>query len=431
MRLIPIILLPLCCLPFTQAEEITLGAGGKITGTIESVSEDQQITIKSALSPQPITILGKSFSGVTFDRQDSAEKNSAPNLLQLKNGDSLPITIKKLEDQTLSFSTQWAEQLSIERSQIDALYFGTAQNLSLYSGPKDKEWQLNNSWKFEDGLVSSGYGAATRKFEKLPERYIIRFHISWVGMAGFKFIFANSSDKTTEVTDCYYLQFNNAGLELKRQASGGKKHTSLAVFNDFTPEQLDDNEMLVEIRVDRSNRQLQLSVNGKELRKNIVDPLETGATPSGEFMSFLCTSGNNDKHTIDEITVSSWDSNSSDAHLEKRTDAKNDILFDLESNRSSGVLKSITAGDKEPQILFENPHDPSPHPLSASQVAIIYFSGEASSEKKAPYRIELLNDCLLQVDSFRISAGKLTVKHPLLGELEIPTSLVTKIAPQS
>jgi hypothetical protein len=172
-------------------------------------------------------------------------------------------------------------------------------------------------------------------------------------------------------------------------------------------------------------------VNGKELRKNIVDPIETGATPSGEFMSFACTSANNDRHTIDQIAVSSWDSNSSDAHLEKRTDTKNDILFDLESNRSSGALKSITAGDKEPQILFENPHDPSPHPLPASQVAIIYFSGAASEAKKPPYRVELLNDCLLQVDSFRISAGKLTVTHPLLGELEIPTTLVTKIAPQS
>ncbi len=431
MRLAPIISLPLCFLPLLQAEEISLGEGGKITGTIESVSADQQITIKSPLSPQPITILGKSFSAVTFDRQDSAEKNSAPNLLQLKNGDSLPVTIKKLEDQTLSFSTQWADQLSIDRSQIDALFFGTSQNLALYSGPKDKEWQLNNSWKFENGLVSSGYGAATRKFEKLPDRYIIRFHISWVGTAGFKFSFANNTDKTTEASDCYYLQFNNAGLELKRQATGGKKHTSLAAFNEFTPEQLEENEMLVEIRVDKPNRQLQLSVNGKELRKNIVDPIETGATPSGEFMSFACTSGNNDRHTIDQIAVSSWDSNSSDAHLEKRTDTKNDILFDLESNRSSGALKSITAGDKEPQILFENPHDPSPNPLPASQVAIIYFSGAASEAKKPPYRVELLNDCLLQVDSFRISAGKLTVTHPLLGELEIPTTLVTKIAPQS
>jgi hypothetical protein len=410
------------------AEEVSLGSAGKITGTIVSVGEENQITLKSPLSPDPLVFEGEQFESIVFDK-NADFKSTAANMLYLDNADVLPVSLGNLDDQTLSFETSWAGNLQVKRAHVDSLHFGTSDNRVIYQGPNDKEWDLGKTWKYDNALVSMGYGAATRKFEKLPDRYIIGFNAQWTGNVGIKMVFASSSVNMNESTDCYFLQFNNGGLELKRQSTHGAKFTTLAAFNDFTPEQLDSSEIDVEIRIDSTNRQMQLAVNGKQLRSNIIDPEETGPVPTGTVISFICTSGQEDKHTIKNIRLTTWGSSTTEARSEKRTDTKQDVLFDLESNRSSGVLKSITPG-KEPQILFENPHDPSPRPIPASKVGIIYFSGDKEQAAKSPYIIKLQDVGLLHVDSFRIADGIVSATHPLLGELRIACPLVAEIIHQ-
>ena len=428
MRYVVIIATLATCASHAEAEQISLGPAGKITGAITSVNEGNQITLKSPLSPDALVFQGDQFESIVFEKKPEV-KSTATNILYLDNADVLPVNLGQLDEQYLSFETSWAGDLQVTRAHVDSLHFGTSANQTIYQGPHDKEWDLGKTWKYDNGLVSMGYGAATRKFEKLPDRYIIGFNAEWTGNVGIKMVFASASDNMNESTDCYFLQFNNGGLELKRQSTTGPKFTTLAAFNEFTPEQLDDNKIEVEICIDTTNRQLQLALNGKQLLKNIIDPEETGPVPTGSVLSFICTSGQEDKHTIRDIKLTTWGSSTSEARSEKRTDSKQDVLFDIEANRSSGHLKSITPG-KEPQILFENPHDPSPRPIPASKVAVIYFSGVKEQPAKSPYIIKLQGVGLLHVDSFHIAEGVVSAKHPLLGELRIACQLVSEIVRQ-
>lgn len=408
------------------ADEVSLGAQGKISGTVESVSAEKEISLRTPLSPELLQFQGDQLESIVFEKGETPPSGTQ-NILYLKNGDVLPINVEQLDDKALAFDSPWSGKLSINRSALDSLHFGTAENLVIYRGPNENEWQTGRAWKFDEGLVSQAWGSVHRKFEPLPERYILNFTVEWTGNAGIKCLFASTSADGNGSADCYYLQFNSGGLELKRQSTGSKKYTSLAAFNDFTPDDLDDNQMAVEIRVDRSNRLLQLAVNGKQLRNNIIDPVETGPMPSGDIISFVSTAGSEDRHTVTDIRISQWGSASAEARMEKRTDTKRDVLFDIESNRSSGTLKSIKPG-KDLQVLFENPHDPSPKPLPGSKVAVIYFAGEKAKDKSPPYRLKLQGTGLLHVDSFSLADGIVRAKHPELGDLEIKASLIAEIS---
>lgn len=423
----PIVATLLVSASWSFADVITLGGDGKISGKVESISEEGVITLSSPLSPDKLQFSRKETERIQFEEKE-APKATHNNILYLKNGDVMPIDIETLDQKQLTFALPWSAKIMADRSAIDSLHFGTSENAVLYRGPLANEWEVGRAWKFNNnGLESQAWGSTHRKFASFPDRYILNFCVEWTGNAGIKCLFASPSADSNAIVDSYFLQFNNAGLELKRQSSGARKYTSLATFNELTPDDMEDNRMRVEIRVDRVNRLLQLSVNGKQLRNNIIDPVETGPVPKGDIISFISTSGSEDKHTVTDIRVTSWGSASAEARMEKRSDTKTDVLYDIESNRSSGLLKSIKMG-KELQILFENPHDPSPRPLPASKVAVIYFAGEKPKSAAPPYRIQFHGLGTLLVDSFVMHDGSVHAKHPVLGDLEIATSLISEIS---
>lgn len=420
-------LIPTGCLTLAllHGHEVTLGDQGKISGTIQSITAEKEIRIQTPLSPEILTLQGEHLESIAFGKEGAA---SAPtsNILYLKNGDVIPANIESLDAQHLTFQTPWANKLQAARGALDCIHFGTGENQILYRGPNQGDWDLARSWKFDQALISEGWDPVHRKFASFPDRYILSFTVEWAGNIGFKCFFNSTSPEGSGATNAYFIQFNSAGFELKRQSSGSKKYTTLAAFNDFTPEDVEDNEMKIEVRVDRSNRLLQLVLNGKQMRNNIIDPIETGPMPQGNIVSFISTAGKDDPQTITDIQLSTWGSSGSEARLEKRTDTKRDVLFDIESNRSSGTLKSIQPG-KELQVLFENPHDPSPKPLPASKVAIIYFAGEKAKAESGAYKIKLHGPGVLHVKSFTLADEVIVANHPNLGDIRIGLSMIDTI----
>lgn len=409
-----------------HADEVSLGNQGKISGAVKSISAQREIRLQSPLSPDLLTIDGENLQSIQFEKKDD-NSSTTGNILYLKNGDVIPADIESLDAEQLTFQTSWAKKLQVSRAAIDCIHFGTGVNQVLYSGPKKDDWDLGRAWKFDNNtLISEGWNPTHRKFESFPDRYILSFTLEWINNIGFKCFFNSTNADGNGTTNCYFIQFNSAGFELKRQSSGSKKYTTLAVFNDFAPDDMEDNVMKIEVRVDRSNRLLQLLINGKQMRNNIIDPLETGPMPTGTIVSFISTSGKEDQQTLSDIHLSTWGASGTEARLEKRTESKRDILYDVESNRSSGTLKSIQPG-KELQVLFENPHDPTPKPLPASKVAVIYFAGDKAKAGPSAYQIKLQRHGTLHVNSFTLADDMILANHSYLGEIRIAVPMIESI----
>jgi hypothetical protein len=408
------------------ADEVLLGPLGKMTGTLESLDSSSHLTLVTPLSPTPLAISSSTLESATFSLTETTSP-APPQLLILGNGDQLPIEVIDLTGDMLRYRPTWPTTLKSPRSAILSLHFDAAHAQVLYSGPENNDWELSKAWKIDrQQLVSQAWGPAHRQFANLPDRYVIDFTVSWTGNAGIKFLFAADNPDGNGNTPCYFLQFNSAGLELKRQISNPRQYLSLATFNDLTPEQFEDSSVKFTIRVDRANRLLQLALNGKDIRRTIIDPNETGAIPTGSFFSFLSTTGQEDEHRISHIQLSSWPSSSADARQEKRPTSDRDTLYDIDSNRISGTLLAIKPG-KPASVLFENPHDPSPQPLPATQVAVIHFPTPPQLLAHPCYRIDLRHQGFLHLSQCQLRQGQLHATHPLLGPLTIPQEQILSI----
>jgi hypothetical protein len=409
------------------ADQITFKDQAHLTGKVEALRDDQTLTVISALSPDPLELVAKSIESIQFDAQEKTTI-AAKNLLYLKAGDVLPIISPLLKNKDLSFDTAWSGQLKIAREHIDSLHFDTTEDEVIYSGPGNNEWIINNGWSYDADdktLVSQNWGSVHREFPTIPDRFILSFKLSWTGNSGVQCRIGGALPDTNSRQNTYLFQIGTSGIELKRTTVTGKSET-LAIESQLTPDKFPENEVTVEIFVDRTNRMLQLVLNGKKIRNNITDPIGTGDLPQGRHVSFTCTQGNEDIQIISEIKLSSWGAATAEARLEKRTDSKTDLLFDIESNRSSGVIASISAGPS-PQLLFENPHDPNPRPIPLSKVAVVYFSGKSATEKTSQYKIKLRGSGMLQADKFTIANDIVKVQHPLLGNIELSTNIIERI----
>lgn len=410
-----------------DADQITFKDQTRLCGEIESLRDNQALTMRSELSPDPLELVAQEIESISFSQQKKASI-AAKNLLYLKAGDVIPVLSPVLENKELRYDAAWGGSLKVAREHIDSLHFDTTEDELLYSGPNNLEWALNNAWQFdaeEKSLVSQSWGSTYREFQNLPERFVLSFKVAWTGNAGVQCRIGSSTNDTNSRQNAYMFQLNSSGIELKRMSVTGK-YTTLASESQLTPDKFHENEVLIEIHVDRTNRLLQLVLDGKKYRNNITDPIETGELPQGKFVHFTCTTGNEDTQIISEIKLSSWGASTAEARLEKRTDTKSDLLFDIESNRSSGVITSISAGPK-PAILFENPHDPNPRPIPLSKVAVVYFSGKPAAEKTNKYTITLRGAGVLQADKFTMENRTLLVEHPLLGNLSLSTDIIERI----
>ncbi len=409
-----------------HADEILLGSSGKISGSLQSMDSATQLSVQSPLAPNPLEIPASAVDAILFT-PSTVNSPPPPQLLQLTNGDQLPAEIIELDAASLTYRPSWPVTGKVPREAMLSLHFDAANAQILYAGPQKDDWQVGKAWKIEQAaLVSQAWGPAHRQFEHLPDRYVIDFHVEWTGNAGFKFLIASNNPDGNTDTDAYFLQFNSAGLELKRQMSQPRKYISLATFNDLTPDQFEESTVHFTIRIDRSNRLLQLAINGKDIRRTIIDPNETGAIPKGSFYSFLSTTGQDDQHRISKIQFSTWPSGSVEARKEKRPTSDRDTLYDVDSNRISGKLLAIKPGNP-PSILFENPHDPSPQPLPTSQVAVIHFSHPAQPLTELCYRIELRHQGVLHLPQFILREAQLLGTHPLLGPIAIPREHILSI----
>ena len=140
------------------------------------------------------------------------------------------------------------------------MQLGVHKRKAIYSGPKNEaEWSRDvdesKGWKFSNGaLVANGPASGAANFET-PAQFILKFSLKWQANPNFQIYFADPLTPKAESMDRYYMQFNGAGLEIKREASKGK-HFQTVILLARTPDQFANNQMDVEIRVDRKASRL-------------------------------------------------------------------------------------------------------------------------------------------------------------------------------
>jgi len=429
-----------CCLVGgLRADDILMDGGARLTGTVRSINEASVVELDSALSPDPVLLKRDAVQKVTFNARGAVPK--APSaLIELVNGDLLPANIETLDDLKLTVTSPQAGRLEIPRDSLKSLELGIRQRNVIYAGPTNlNEWTGDDgeakNWSFEHAsLIASGPATASKNFA-LPQQFILRFTLKWQPrqIPNFKVYFADPLKGKGESCDRYYLQFNNAGLEIKREATQGK-HFSTVVQLNRNPNQYPDQQLRVELRVDRKGAKIHLLLNDEPEGKydDPITLLPGGLVPDGTGITLTNNAQNGSTQEISDIEVLEFDDARIRHRAEDRGNPKTDSLISREEDRWSGLLMEIRHTDDGPLFRFKGDFQQDPLEIRATDVSTVLFAAKDGKvdkndkdDKKPdpqqvhPFVLRLSGGGALRVASCLFTDDKVSAVHPLLGALSL------------
>ena len=414
-----------------RADDLTLAGDARLTGTVRSINEAGVVELTSTLSPEPVLLKSGAVAKVDFSAP-ATEANPPGTLVELANGDVLPATLESLDDENLTVVTADAGRLTIPRLALKSMQLGIHKRKVIYSGPRNlEEWSHDGegakSWSFTNkSLVSNGPAQASRNFET-PQQFIFKFTMKWQANPGFKIYFADPlAAKTEEAVDRYYLQFNSAGMEIKRESSQ-EPHFQTVILPSVSPEKYPTNQVDVEIRVDRKASRLHLFLNG-EPEGSGFDPL--GKAPVGSGVTLLSSAPTGMSQEILGIEVAELDNTGTRHRAEDRGDSKTDSMISRDDDRWGGHLTGIRPGPDGAVFAFKSDFQEKPLELSEADVSTIFFAKapqDAAPGEAHPFALRLRSEGSLRVSSCTFSDDAISATHPLLGALKINRAGVTAL----
>ncbi len=409
---------------------ITLaGKDVRLSGTVRSISETGVVELASDLSPDPLLLKEDAVTRIGFSEKEPATA-AAPAQLELVNGDILPVAIESLDDQKLTVVSPDAGRLEIRRDLLKSMQIGVSKRKVIYAGPKAAdEWKPQNpakAWDVEDGGFSSKKVASVSKKFDLPDQFILRFTLKWEARQppSFKVYFADPLLEMGKPVDRYFLQFGGAGLEIKRECSKGKRYNPLVQLNRM-PNQFANNQLKVELRVDRKASRIRLFLNDEE-EGVIADPI-SGA-PDGSGITLEGNAFGEFTQRIEGIEVLEFDDAPRRHRTEDRGDRKNDSLISTEDDRWSGNLTRIRKSGERVVFSFKSDFQKDVLEISEANVSTVFFATKAaadSADKTQPFIFRLKGDGSLHVSSCRLDGETAIAVHPLLGQLVLQRTGIT------
>jgi len=407
-----------------SADEVVLSGGARLTGAVRSLSEAGVVELASELAPEPVRLEPGAVTQIDFSAKGAGPPPPAA-VVEMINGDRLPATLEALDDRQLTVVSPEAGRLEIPRAAVKSLRFGVRSHQAVYAGPRAlDEWTHGEgeakNWVFEHGsLIASGPATACQALT-LPEQFILRLTLKWQAKQtpSFQVFFADPLKPKGEACDRYYLLFGGAGVELKREASQGKRFHTLAQLNRL-PSQYPDHQLQLELRVDRKGSRLQLLLNG-EPEGEFLDPLP--AAPQGSGVTLASTAPNGNTLEIRDLEILELDDPRGRPHPAERGDPQADSLLSREDDRWGGQLLDLRQTGDGPVFRFQARAPADLLEIPVADVATVFFAAKDAAPSAAaahPFVLRLRWDGALRVGSCQFNEDVGVASHPLLGRLSL------------
>lgn len=415
---------------FAMAAEVSLPDDGKLSGEVTSMDADGTIELVSPFSAKPMKIRGDKAIRVDFGAVKTGSHVSDQKV-ELSNGDVLPVRVNVLANDLLSVESEDLGQISIPREILSSIQLGIFPKRVIYSGPTDftgwiREKEGSQNWTIDgDQFVAEGLGMISKDVG-LPEKFIIKFSFAWNNYPNFQFRFADPQDGLKESADRYIFQIVGSGLGIFRESTGGKANVPI-VFLNRTSERQRENQMDIEIRMDRSRGKIQLLIDG-EMEGGFTDPIP--GIPSGTGISLVSKAPRESSQRVGKIEILEWDDRGDRHRSEERGDGKSDSLIGRNGERLGGMLTGIRKDGETSVYLFKSDFQKDIMELPEEEVSTLFLSGQSEPEQKdvsGGYVLSLRGGGEISVSSCAFGDGKVRVVHPLLGSLEIDRAGITSL----
>lgn len=434
------IAMPALCLAVSVAhasDELVLhgSAKEKLSGTVTGIEESGVIVLASPLSNEPLRLKPNTVARVSFGNT-SATQPKADMLVELANGDRLPVDVKSFTTEAgMRISSPAVGSLVLPPASLSALELGLPERRLVFDGPGDTaQWTSPLPNGFEKVSVEAkdwvvnGRLDASRQIE-MPKNFAIRFRLEWEQrqQPNIKIYFAAPDANALTKADRYFLQFGNAGFEIKRESTTEKRFQTILVSNR-RPDEFTGRRMDVMIQVNRVSKRVDLFLND-QLESWGIDP--NPAAPVGAGIILGINGTDEATHSIRNLTVHELDNTRVRHRAEDRGNPEKDSLISRHEDRWTGDLREIRRNGDDVDFIFVIPSTKDPLEIPIEEVSTVFFRKppEIAKDEPTKYRLLLRGEGMLSVKSCRISDDTITVVHPLLGELNLPKQTISRIEP--
>lgn len=408
--------------PPLAADDLFLEGAERLSGSVRAIGDNGSVLLDTPLAPEPVPLKANSVRKVVFS--DLADQPAAATCgVTLINGDVLPGDIESIDAKNLTVNSSVAGHFVIPRDQVYALQLGMHQANTLYAGPDGfngwlREPATAEHWSFNDGAFQvRGNGKISRECD-LPPQFVVRFKLGWESDPNIRFSFAAAPGTGEGARDRYYLQFNAAGIEIKRESSSGRRYTTIATLNRL-PKQYPGKHLTIEIRVDRPGRTLQLYLND-EPEGPFKDPLAKAPASGLIILESMVEEGASVR--VSHIEVLDWNLKGERRRTEDRGDVTKDVLIGSQSERFSGTLVEAKKGPEGLLYVFKSAFQDDAIEVPESEISTVFFIGKKDSgaaAAKDPFILQLRGGGSLHVSSCTFAAEQVEAAHPLLGRLTL------------
>lgn len=410
-----------------HADEVELTDGSRLSGNVTALADGGLLLLSSPLSFEPFQLKADHLKRVDFSSSAEVEdKHDA--MVFLANGDRFTADLKAIDAEAVTVLTTFAGEIRVPRAAVRTVQLGVRKRKLIYEGPQDDAgWTVKGGWRYDDeSFVADNGGTIARTFD-IKGSFSLRFRVAWDNSPNLQVYFADDSMETTGKADRYYLQFGGSGLELKRQQSkeDAQQYLSMASVPG-SPDDYPDDELEVELLVDRKLGFVHLYLNGEYIDK-YPDPVKS--SPPGLGIMFRSNIGGDDSQVVDRIEVREWDASIDRHRREERGDEKQDVLITRSSDRGTGSILGLTPGPDGGTVRYQGPHHPEPVDLPVSEVSTLFFARpvDATATGKPALVLALRGRGSLGIEGCTFGSDAIEARHPLLGELSIRRDAVASL----
>lgn len=411
-----------------SASEVLMQGGAKLSGKVTGLTEDGHLLLESPLGVTPLDLRADRVHRIEFSHPAEAAPDRHDAVITLTNGNEFPCDLKDIDALNVTAETSFAGLLTVPRSSISTLQFGMRPQATIFEGPESAEgWDLKSGWRFTpDCFSTDSSGTLARTFE-LPENYSISFDLSWEAVPNLQIGLNDDSAEINARGDRYIATINASGIDLKReQKEGNRRFLPMALIaHDMGPNP--EEPVTIELRVDRKLAIVSLFIDGVA-EGRWADP--TGKSPAGNGFYYRSSIAGSDSLTLEHIHISEWDPAADRHRSEERGDPARDSIILRDGDRGIASVLGYRADGDGGILTYKLDHRDAPLQTPAQEISTVFFAetGEESDAGPEPvWSLDLEGRGNLTVLSLKTEAETLQITHPLLGNLNLRPTAVTRI----
>lgn len=348
--------------------------GSTLHGNLRSIDAERGLRWEYPAAKQPLEFKPDNLAWLRFPLAAQPVRNAETTCqFRFANGDEFFGKLLSLDENEMGLQTWFGGKFTTPRAAVRALRFFPKGSSAFYEGPGGLEgWQVGKNfpvspWRFHDGaLVAAAPGTIGRDLQ-LPDASRVEFDLEW--NAPFSLIFSFYTgilDGLNFNTSCYMFYINPGSISLQRLEAGVSSMTMGRT--ETIPELLAKKKTRLEFRADKSEKTLELLVDGKFVNQWKDNVGWMGKGPG--ILFFLQTEGAEVK--ISNIVAAEWDGRQRVDNGTNAPDLQDQIQL---INRDKVSGKIIAVRDGKVKIASA----PTPLEIPLERVTQIFFRGATTN----------------------------------------------------